>query len=385
MFQGLEIAPLKHDAQAAACIAADFEMSWAFRHRSPEEARERGRQERENVPYILGLLEEYACPITWATVGHLFLESCSRSAEGLAHPDMPRPHHNPLWTGDWYMHDPCTNYRQDPGWYAPDLIHTILDSSVRHEVGTHSFSHANFTPACADPVLIRREIEESAVVMQRFGLKPRSLVYPYNNRVHAYLGLLSQLSITAVRQRNPRVRLSYPERTPSGVYKLYESLMVRAAKHYDYLDKVKIFLSSATQRHAVLHLWFHPSEPRSVFEDEFRRILQYLDSQRQGGRVWIATMADIVAYCEARERLQPAVEWDNGVMRVTWHGSFQAAKYGHTELTLIFPALPRPRLVTMTEGNEHRHLEHGDAYVQTAAGRLMINMPTAAQSLQIAF
>src|SRR5262245_20894120 len=74
MFQGLEIAPLKHDAQAAACIAADFEMSWAFRHRSPEEARERGRQERENVPYILRLLEDYACPITWATVGHLFLE-----------------------------------------------------------------------------------------------------------------------------------------------------------------------------------------------------------------------------------------------------------------------------------------------------------------------
>jgi hypothetical protein len=385
VFDDIEIAPFKNNAKAAACIAADFELSWAFRHYPKETALERGRQERENIPYILRILEDCAVPITWATVGHLFLESCTRAAGGLAHPDMPRPPHNPLWTGDWYMHDPCTNYKRDPCWYAPDLIQSILDSPVRHEMGTHSFSHANFTPACADPRLIRREIEESLRAMQRFGLSPRSLVYPYNNRVHAYLDLLAELSITAVRQRDPHIRLSYPERTPAGVYKLYESLMLRTPKHYDYLDKVKIFMATAAERHAVFHLWFHPSEPTAVFEQEFPRTLQYLDSQRKAGVVWIATMADIAAYCEARERLHPVVERRAGDMRVVWQGSFQSERYGHTALSLVFPPLPNPRMVTLTNGDDVRHLELGHSYIQTATGRLLINMPTTAKALHIVF
>jgi hypothetical protein len=188
---------------------------------------------------------------------------------------MPRPVYNPLWTGDWYMHDPGTNYKQDPCWYAPDLIQSILASPVSHEVGTHSFSHANFTPACSDPLLVRREIEESALVMQRFGIRPRSLVYPYNTRIHAYLDLFAELSITAIRKRDLQLRLSYPERTPSGVYKFYDSLKLWTSKHYDYLDKVKIFLSKAAKRHAVFHLWFHPSDPAAIFENEFSRIIRY--------------------------------------------------------------------------------------------------------------
>jgi peptidoglycan/xylan/chitin deacetylase (PgdA/CDA1 family) len=385
VFDGIEIAPLRNNAKAAACIAADFEMSWAFRHLPEEEALGRGRQERENIPYILRILEDYAFPITWATVGHLFLESCSRASGGLAHPDMPRPPHNPLWTGDWYMHDPCTNYQHDPCWYAPDLIQAILESPVGHEIGTHSFSHANFTPACSDPMLVRREIEESVIAMQRFGLSPRSLVYPYNNRVHAYLDLLSELSITTVRKRDQQFRLSYPERTPSGVYRLYESMNLRTAKHYDYLDKVKIFMSKAAERHAVFHLWFHPSEPASVFENELLRIVQYIDSQRKAGLVWIATMAEIAAYCEARERLWPAVEKYEGEMRVVWRGAFQSEKYGDTELSLIFPVLPRPHKVVLIDRDGAHDLELGRSYVQTAEGRLVLNMPITAKLLRIVF
>jgi peptidoglycan/xylan/chitin deacetylase (PgdA/CDA1 family) len=385
VFEGIEIAPFKNDAKAAACIAADFELSWAFRHQSKEDARERGRRERENIPYILKLLEDYTCPITWATVGHLFLDSCSRAAGGLAHPEMPRPHHNPLWTGDWYMHDPCTNYKEDPCWYAPDLIQSILESPIGHEVGTHSFSHANFTPACSEPILVRREIEASAVAMQPYGLSPRSLVYPYDNRVHAYLDLLSALGITAVRNRDQRVRLSYPERTASGVYKLYDSMMLRTARHYDYLDKVKVFLATAAKRRAVFYFWFHPSEPSALFETEFRRIIQYIDSRRKAGLVWIATMAELAAYCEAREQLRPAVERHDGEIRVVWRGSFQGEKYGQTELSLIFPPLPRPRMVAVTTADGVRPLELGRSYVQMAMGRLLINMPTTAKSLHIVF
>ena len=102
VFDGIAIAPFKNNARAAACVSADFELSWAFRHHPIEVARDRGRRERENIPSLLQIFERYAFPITWATVGHLFLESCTRPSHGLAHPEMPRPPRNALWTGDWY-------------------------------------------------------------------------------------------------------------------------------------------------------------------------------------------------------------------------------------------------------------------------------------------
>jgi len=385
VFDGIAIAPFKNNARAAACVSADFELSWAFRQHPKEVARDRGRRERENIPYLLQVFERYAFPITWATVGHLFLESCTRRSHGLAHPEMPRPPRNALWSGDWYMHDPCTNYKQDPLWYAPDLIQNILGSSVHHEIGTHSFSHIDFSPASSDPILVRRELEESAIAMQRFGVSPKSLVYPFNRMGHAYHDLLSELSITAVRHRDQRIRLSYPERMPSGVYKFYESMNLRRAKHYDYLDKVKIFMAKAMARSAAFHLWFHPSDPLSLAEVELLQIIRYIDSQRKEGLVWVAPMADITSYCEARHSLTPEVRRTNGEMTIVWQGSFASEKYGHTELSLLFPPLPRPRRVALMNGDGSRDLEFGRSSVQTADGRLLINMPTTARSLHIIF
>ena len=60
-------------------ISADFEMAWAFRYsKKTKDYMKMGRQERENFPVILNLLEKYNIPITWATVGHLFLKDCKR-------------------------------------------------------------------------------------------------------------------------------------------------------------------------------------------------------------------------------------------------------------------------------------------------------------------
>ena len=385
VFDGVAVAPFKNDARAAACISADFELSWAFRHHPQEVAREQGRRERDNIPVLLEIFERCAVPITWATVGHLFLERCSRSSHGLAHPDMPRPPHNAFWAGDWYMHDPCTNSGDDPLWYAPDLIEQILRSRVPHEIGTHSFSHIDFSPACSNSILVRRELEESAIAMRRFGVTPKSLVYPFNRMGHMYHDVLAEMSITAVRHRDRRIRLSYPERMPSGVYKFYESMNLRRPRHYDYLDKVKIFVETAVARRAAFHLWFHPSDPRSLLETELLDILRYLDSQRSEGRVWVAPMAEIASYCEARHTLKLHVQRTDDEMVVRWRGSFASERYGHTDLTLVFPPLPRPRMITLRNGGTCRELPVAPSSDQTAARRLMINMPTTASSLHLVF
>src|SRR5262249_21214949 len=155
---------------------------------------------------------------------------------------------------------PCSDVRRAPGWYAPDLIQQITASRVAHEIGTHSFSHINFEAKYSNADVVCAELEICHEAMKPFGLRPTTLIFPRNQAEYSHLPLMAAAGITAVRHRDRSVRLSYPERLRSGVYRIYESMNLRTARHYDYLDKVKIFIHKAIERHAVYALWFHPSD-----------------------------------------------------------------------------------------------------------------------------
>jgi peptidoglycan/xylan/chitin deacetylase (PgdA/CDA1 family) len=384
---GIEVAPFKNAAAAAACISADFELGWGWRSRGRQGAEETGLFERHNVPMILALLEQYSIPITWATIGHLFLESCTRCDHtGLAHPDMPRPVTDGNWTGDWYANDPCSNVEHSPAWYAPDLIQQIIDSSVPHEIGTHSFSHINFTAAYSGADVVRRELERCAEVMQPYGLKPQTLVFPRNRDEYSHLPLLAEAGVIVVRhrERQARIRLSYPERTASGVYKIYESMNLRTSTRYDYLQKAKIFMQRAMEHRAVYSLWFHPSDPAHWFDPQLHDILRYMDAERQSGRLWVATMRDIAAYCEGREHLQITADRTDNTLRLFLRNTMDVSRYGAPELSIVIPVASMPRTTTL-------FLDRGvrtEPAVRALPGRppqLVLNVPTNATRVELTF
>jgi len=333
-FDGVEITPFRGGARASATISADFEMAWAFRGRSEEERLQRGIMCRRNVPYLVAILEEMGIPITWATVGHLFLERCEHDPSGFAHEDMQRPPKNLRWDGDWYRHDPGTDWQTDPHWYAPDLIQLIRSSKVKHEIGSHSFSHIDFSKSTSTRELVEQELRACIKVMAPYGLHLRSLVYPFNNMGHHYLDLIGALGLTAVRHRDKHVRLAYPERTSSGVYKLYESMNLRQAKHYNYVEKAVIFMEEACSRQAAYHIWFHPSDPTEVFGCEFRGIIQHMAQLQRRGNLWITTMAGLAAYCEAREQTTLNVQRNGDELSVALQCNYDVERYGKTVLTL---------------------------------------------------
>lgn len=380
-FQGIEIAPFFNNAKAAVCISSDFELNWAFRRLSPQERDRKGTTGRKNVPYILKILEDYRIPITWATVGHLFLESCTRGDKGLAHPDMPRPQRNNDWKGDWYIHDPCTNFKKNPLWYAPDLIEKILGSKVRHEIATHSFSHIMFTRENSNEDLVKQEIEKCALAMERYGLKPRSLVFPRNKM--GYLDCLSNLDIIAVRPRHNGLRLAYPERTSSGLYLIYESMNMRSPKYYRYLDKAKIFLEEASKCHAVCHLWFHPSDPTQIFQDEFRPIIKHIADERDKEILWVATMKDIACYCEARESVTLQVQKEQNKIKIYIKNTLNSERFGSPEISLIIPDCKMPRKVTIEFNNDLQVLNDKNYFGLPDDNGLLINVSTDAKLLII--
>jgi peptidoglycan/xylan/chitin deacetylase (PgdA/CDA1 family) len=383
VFDGIEIAPFWNACSAAVSISADFEMNWAFRSRPTEQRDKLGITERQNVPYILDLLSEFSVPITWATVGHLFLTSCACDGRA-AHRNMPRPPLNERWQGDWYKHDPCTDLKRDPLWYAPDLIEQVMRAKAGHEIGSHSFSHIDFSPQTSDRELVKREMEECLAAMEPLGLKLRSLVYPFNHMGHSYQDLLHQFGIIAVRHRDERIRLSYPERSASGVYRIYESMNLRSVDHYHYRDKAELFIDHAVEQGASYHLWFHPSDPRSVFQKEFCEILQTIQRRRKAGEVWLATMGDLASYCEARECISLQSKLEKNQETIHLQSSLNTKKYGIPEVTLVMPAKSIAKRIQRQIGPDFVEVTP-DAVSYRRNGELILNVPAVTQTVVLSF
>ncbi|HEY3862888.1 MAG TPA: polysaccharide deacetylase family protein [Verrucomicrobiae bacterium] len=386
-FDNIEVEAFAGGALAAATLSADFEIAWAFRGRSEAERTALAVAERRNVPLIVRQLEEQDIPITWATVGHLFLERCQRASSGKAHAEMPRPPKNLRWEGDWYRHDPCADRERDPHWYAPDLIEMIHASKARHEIGSHTFSHIDFSADTSTPELVRSEIEACRSVMEPLGLPLRSLVYPFNNMGHHYLDLLGGLGLTAVRHRDRRIKLSYPEATPHGVYKLYETMNFRRGKYYDYIDKARILLEAACERRAAFHIWFHPSDPTEFFEREFCGIIRHMAELKKEGKLWPVTMGGLAAYCEARRQTAIDVRHEGKLTSARVRCGYDAKRYGPTTLTLNLESKIAPKQCECRSAGSSRALawRHRPAAANHGASSFLIDVPAEDCELRISF
>ena len=161
-------------------ISADFELGWAFRYSKQNPYPEKmARRARENFPFLLRMFEKYDIPITWATVGHLFLKQCKKGEHDWMHRIPYFENRNWLYNkGDWFDCDPYTYWEKAKAWYAPDLIESILKSKVKHEIGCHSFSHIDLTYKNCPSEVAEDEIKACIEATKVWGIKLKSFVFP---------------------------------------------------------------------------------------------------------------------------------------------------------------------------------------------------------------
>jgi hypothetical protein len=130
------------------------------------------------------------------------------------------------------------------------LLKDLLKSSVKHDIGAHGYSHRRFTD------LSRREAEDElksiASGMGRFGIKPKSFVFPKNCVAH--LDLLENYGYTCYRGK--------------GGFKLDCMSIERNGQLYNvkpsfYLGKVtspmfpRKMLDIAVSHRLPFHIWLH--------------------------------------------------------------------------------------------------------------------------------
>jgi hypothetical protein len=276
--------------KAVCLISADFEMAWAFRYLKddrrfePDIAEEMGMLTRKNVPKILDYCDQCNIPITWATVGHLFLKSCNKE-DGKKHTNIPRiPYSDSKYwdyrSGDWFDADPCTDFKKDPAWYAPDLIDDILSRKVKHEIACHSFSHIDCSDLNCPPEVFEAEIRECQRLAAERGISLKSFVHPGHQIGH--LEDLKKLGFSSYRTDYGN-NLAIPHQHSSGLWELRNSAGLTLRRDWSvqyHIKRYKTIIDRAIKHRRVCIFWFHPTMSPKFVKEVFPIILSYLDKQR---------------------------------------------------------------------------------------------------------
>ncbi len=291
--------------KAIVVFSFDFELSWAWRYAIGSiDFLEIGRRERKNVPRLLGLLDQYRIPATWATIGHLFLNGCHKEPGMNPHPEVMRPGHfkNRAWnfeSGDWFDCDPCSDVEHAPEWYAPDLIEQILKSEAGHEIACHTFSHIDFSDQNCPPELADSEIRECLRVAQNFNLELRSMVFPA--RTYGNFEVLRRRGFICYRKQTA-FDIDFPVVDPYGLVAVPETAMLdRDPPGWSkkaYLGAVRKYLASAISRRAVCHFWCHPSMDEWYLEHVFPEVLRVVSDEASRARIQIMTMKNLALHCK---------------------------------------------------------------------------------------
>jgi peptidoglycan/xylan/chitin deacetylase (PgdA/CDA1 family) len=258
--------------------------------------------------------------VTWAIVGHLMLDACSKK-DGLFHPEIVR---SPILPDneDWFSVDPGSSLERNQGWYGTDLL-SIIRSMPYQEIGSHSFSHVNFGNKLFSAESARSEIREARRVAKMRGVSLHSFVFPYN--AIAYLGILQKEGFSTFRGNGNRWYTVFPKvfekslmmidfllplpaptyfpkkssglvDIPSSFYYFSQRGIRRFIPRGFRYRKAKLGIKQAIKNGSVFHMWFHPVDLLSdnpSHMQEFEELIEYAGREVKARNISSKTMYEI--------------------------------------------------------------------------------------------
>jgi peptidoglycan/xylan/chitin deacetylase (PgdA/CDA1 family) len=182
--------------RAVFVISLDTELAWgSFDRNGLQNYGRLYAQVRTIVSDLLAMFERHDIKATWAIVGHLFLESCSREGtDNHNHVLQPKYHWYPH---GWLSHDPFSHVGSQPFFYAPDVVDRIRHAQPQHEIASHTFTHVILgDPECSGEVAYSQLLECQRLAKNK-GKELVSIVFPRNSVGH--LEVLCRLGFVSYR------------------------------------------------------------------------------------------------------------------------------------------------------------------------------------------
>jgi len=306
-------------------ISIDFELGWGgvFNETIFNNNLELYKETRKAIDKIIELFEKYQISATWAFVGHLMLESCTKE-NNIKHPEIIRPNYS-WFDKDWFHDDPCGREEENSIWYADDVLKKVMSCKVDQEVASHSFSHIIFGEEGCSKDCAESDIRRSVEVAEYYNIDLSSFVFPCHSEGHK--DILKKYGFNIYRSRgvkwHSKIRSNKLKRTaliidkifaikPStgslekDKYGLYYIPGNMCYYRYDgwknkltYKSAVKQAIKgidSAIKRVEIFHFWFHPFEIAKNLSsslNDLNEILSYAKTKIDEGLLLNKTMKQL--------------------------------------------------------------------------------------------
>lgn len=306
------------DSLPRVVISLDFELRWGVHHHYGLDFnayRQNLEAVRRVVPALLKLFAGHRIRTTWAAVGAL---ACKNWDEYFSRaPQPPRYKSAALAFKRAYADlDPHGLLH-----FAPDVLREIL-ASPGQELGTHTFSHLYLREEGITADDVASDLAAvSELYQERFGIVPRSLVFPRNQP--AFLDVVRASTIRISRGNpgpwyyecedsrhngplsrtlklmdsiNPLCRLAAPlvdDMTRASLFLRLNLPRVLWAAH---VQRIKGELVSLSPQ-SIFHIWFHPHNLGQDTELRLSRVEQVVEliAERQArGELVSSSMGDLV-------------------------------------------------------------------------------------------
>jgi hypothetical protein len=231
-------------AKAACCISVDFDVT----------SGERFPWNRAGTQSLLTLSERHGIPLTWAV--------CGRTAE------------------------------EDQQAY-----HSILASSVKQEIGVHTYSHI-YADECSEATY--EEDIERCISVLGLASRPTTFVFPKNKEGH--FGLLKRMGFTCYRGALRAIGAPVEN---EGLWNIRPVYYVDQ-KSLGAASLIRKFVDACIARSAVFHLWLHPwslnidGKPDAMVSEVMEPVFTHMEEKAKAGLLSLSTMGRLSSFAAIR-------------------------------------------------------------------------------------
>jgi peptidoglycan/xylan/chitin deacetylase (PgdA/CDA1 family) len=130
------------------------------------------------------------------------------------------------------------------------ILEPLLKSSVEHDIGAHGYSHREFTNLSRNEA--ENELNLISEGMKKFGIVPRSFVFPRGGLAH--LDLLERYRYKCYRGVGNFIKDCMYIEKQDGLYNIHPSLYLDQSISSVFLNKI---VDLAIAKRLPFHIWFH--------------------------------------------------------------------------------------------------------------------------------
>jgi len=227
-------------AKSAACVSVDFDVT----------SGERYPWNHDGTSALLRLSEKHGMPLTWAI--------CGKTAEE-----------------DWKAYE------------------SILTSSVKQEIGVHTYSHIYADTSTEE--VYRQDVERCIDVLG-ISSRPKTFAFPKNREGH--FDLLKDLGFTSYRGAK---RVIGAPKGNSGLWNIRPVYYIDGKSLFS-ARLMRRFIDACMARSAVFHLWTHPwslaidGKVDRMISDVMEPVFAYMEEKDKEGAISLTTMGNLSSF-----------------------------------------------------------------------------------------